>query len=132
MKKERRRAWRFPREMSSITRLTSALLLGLFCMSFQGNLFSQQVKVSLDARQKTLNEVLQELGRQTGLNFLYNHEMARERGRVNVQATDKALGELLAEFLPTIGLEHVYMDNGVVIREKTALQQQQHAARGKV
>ncbi|MDR0766237.1 MAG: SusC/RagA family TonB-linked outer membrane protein [Odoribacteraceae bacterium] len=132
MKRRRTGAGMLPREMQIITRLTSALVLGLLCMSFQATAFSRQAKITLTARQQPLNEVLKELSRQTGLNFLYSHEVVREKGNVSVEVTDKELGQVLDELLPALGLEHVYRDNSVVIRERAPGAPQERVARGKV
>ncbi|MDR0543915.1 MAG: SusC/RagA family TonB-linked outer membrane protein, partial [Odoribacteraceae bacterium] len=113
-------------------KLTSVLLLGFLCMAFQEPAFSQQARVNMEVNQQPLNDVLKELGRQTGLNFLYHHEMVREKGNVSVKAANKELGQLLDELLPALGLEHVFRDRGVVIREKPAAQQERRVVSGKV
>jgi TonB-linked SusC/RagA family outer membrane protein len=89
-----------------------------FCLSVHADAFSQQVKVSLEMRGAALDDVLRELGKRAGVNFLYNYEVVKEKKNVTLKVEDKGFLEVLDELLPSLGLGYVYDTRVVVIRER--------------
>ena len=84
----------------------------------QAAVYSQQSKVSVELKNVTLEKVFQELERQTGYSFLYNHRVIEVRGKVSVQVVDKELGVVLDDLLTKLGLGFTFDDNLVIIREQ--------------
>ncbi|MDY4043338.1 MAG: SusC/RagA family TonB-linked outer membrane protein [Marinifilaceae bacterium] len=107
-----------PRGKMKIARLFSrGMLLMLFCALALG-LKAQSVRVSLDMRDVTLNEVIVELKKQTRFDFFYNSELLKFKGRTTVKAVNKDFRQLLNELLPGFGLEYSIEGQLVVIREQ--------------
>lgn len=107
-----------PRGKMKIARLFSrGMLLMLFCALALG-LKAQSVRVSLDMRDVTLNEVIVELKKQTRFDFFYNSELLKSKGRTTVKAVNKDFRQLLNELLPGFGLEYSIEGQLVVIREQ--------------
>ncbi|WP_292271285.1 SusC/RagA family TonB-linked outer membrane protein [Butyricimonas sp.] len=84
----------------------------------QAAVYSQQSKVSVELKNVTLEKVFQELERQTGYSFLYNHRVIEVRGKVSVQVVDKELGVVLDDLLTKLGLGFTFDDNLVIIKEQ--------------
>ena len=66
----------------------------------------------------SLTAVFKELGKQAKCDFLYNHNLIKNKGTVNLVAKNKELKQILDELLPEFGLEYLWDDNVVIIREK--------------
>ncbi|MDR1274126.1 MAG: SusC/RagA family TonB-linked outer membrane protein [Odoribacteraceae bacterium] len=96
-----------------------------FCLSAHASAFSQPAKVKLEMRDASLDDVLHELGRQAGVNFLYNFEVIKEKKHVSLKVDGKEFLEVLDELLPPLGLSYVYDTRVVVIREASVRQQQE-------
>ena len=107
-------------------------LLFFFLAQAQATLYSQQVKVSIEKQNVSLEEVLEELQRQTRLDFLYNSRLIQTKGNVTIHATDKGLNELLSELLPGLNLEFIVRENVVIIRDKPTNLPQQRRIQGTV
>ena len=73
-------------------------------------------------KDKTLNQIIEELKKQTDYDFFYNSEMAKSKGKLTVQVKDKEVKEFLDEILPKLGLEYAISQNLISIREKKTIQ----------
>lgn len=94
------------------------LLLGV-CFSLPTNAQAQKkTKVTLDLKDVTLNEVIEELKKQTDYDFFYNSELAKSKGKISVEAKNKEVKQLLDEILPKLGLEYAISQSLISIREK--------------
>ncbi|MCB6974845.1 MULTISPECIES: SusC/RagA family TonB-linked outer membrane protein [Butyricimonas] len=82
----------------------------------QAAVYAQQSKVSVELKNVTLEKVFQELERQTGYSFLYNHREVETRGNVSVRAENKELKAVLEDLLPRLGLSYSFDDNLVIIK----------------
>jgi TonB-linked SusC/RagA family outer membrane protein len=97
--------------------------------------FAQHEKVSVRIENVSLKVLFKELERQTGVDFLYNHRLVESRGKVNVTASDKELSRVLDELFPALGLEYLFRDNVIIVREESVvarLPQEPLVIRGKV
>lgn len=95
------------------------LFLFLVCVLFQAqaSVYSQQVKVTVKMDNVPLEELFEELGRKTNLDFLYNVQVIRSKGNVSVEVSEKRLQDLLTDLLAGLNLEFITKDNVIVIRE---------------
>lgn len=106
------------RERLMFVNLLPFFLLGL-CMMLQVNVQAQTVKVSVDFKDKTLNEVLVTLSRVSKCDIFYGFELVQSKGqKVTLKAENRELGSILKELLPAYDLYHTYDGHVVVIREK--------------
>ena len=87
-------------------------------MTVQANVFSQRVIINANMQNVSLTAVFKELGKQAKCDFLYNHNLIKNKGTVNLVAKNKELKQILEELLPEFGLEYLWDDNVVIIREK--------------
>ena len=73
-------------------------------MQVQANVHAQQSKISMELKNVTLEKVFQELERQTGYKFLYNHKEVESRRNVSVRAENQGLKTELKGLLLHLGL----------------------------
>ncbi|MDR1273188.1 MAG: STN domain-containing protein, partial [Odoribacteraceae bacterium] len=85
------------------------------CISAHANVYSQSARVTLEMKNTLLNDVLEELMKQSNVNFLYNYNLVKEI-RVDVKADNEELTTVLAGLLPDLGLEYFLNEGVVVIR----------------
>ena len=94
-------------------------LCGIFCfvlsLNLSANVYSQQNKVSLDLKEVTLEEFIEAVKQQTGVNFLYNASLFEGAEKVSVKAKKEPLSKVLEEILGQKGYAIDYRDEVVVI-----------------
>lgn len=94
-------------------------LCGIFCfvlsLNLSANVYSQQNKVSLDLKEVTLEEFIEAVKQQTGVNFLYNASLFEGAGTVSVNVKKEPLSKVLEETLGQKGYAIDYRDEVVVI-----------------
>ena len=105
---------KFSRKMWKIMKLC-----GIFCfvlsLNLSANVYSQQNKVSLDLKEVTLEEFIEAVKQQTGVNFLYNASLFEGAEKVSVKAKKEPLSKVLEETLGQKGYAIDYRDEVVVI-----------------
>ncbi|MDR2129566.1 MAG: carboxypeptidase-like regulatory domain-containing protein, partial [Odoribacteraceae bacterium] len=123
----------FPcRKRRIFMRISWIIALG-FCLSGHASAYSQQAKVSLEMHDAALDRILQELGKQANVNFLYNFDVIKEKKNVSVNVKEQEFIKVLDELLPALGLDYVYDARVVVIRERnTPARPQGLPVKGKV
>jgi len=116
------RCWNSWQKMLIFKKNLVILLLGV-CFSLPTNAQAQKkTKVTLDLKDVTLNEVIEELKKQTDYDFFYNSELAKSKGKISVEAKNKEVKQLLDEILPKLGLEYAISQSLISIREKKIIQ----------
>lgn len=91
------------------------LILGLSTLSARTY---SQIRLTLDAKNKTLPEVFQEITRLSGYEFMYSSNELRHVGKVSVQLEDRDLSDILAECLKNTGLWYRLEDDVIIISPK--------------
>jgi TonB-linked SusC/RagA family outer membrane protein len=91
-------------------------------------------QVTLSMKDVPLREVLKEIQRQSGRDFLYTHERVEEAGKVSVEIRDLDLEEAMKECLKNTSLTYIIADNAVIIQAavQRATQQERRVVSGKV
>ena len=105
------------RKMLINMKLLSVLMLG-FCMTVHATTLSQEAKVSLHVEEASLNDVLQEVGKQVACDFLYDLNLMEGKVVKNLDVKDKEFLVFLNDLLPRYGLMYSYDNNIVVIKVK--------------
>ena len=77
------------------------LILGLSTVSARTH---SQTRFSLEAKNKTLPEIFQEITRLSGYEFMYSSNELRHVGKVSVEAEDRDLNDILGVCLKNTGL----------------------------
>ena len=101
-------------------------LLGMLFLAMPFDTYAQErTKVTLDLKNVMLNEMFEEMKKQTDYDFFYNSQLLRARGFISVKADNEEVTSVLDRVLPGVNLEYQMNNNLVTIRAKKAEQQQQ-------
>lgn len=108
------------------------IFLGTFSLS--ARMYAQQEVVSLKVREVSLVEVMKEITRQSGYNFLYNYDVIKDKGNVTLEISDGQLEDVLKKILEPKGLTYEVKENLVMVRlaAPQVQQQQERIITGKV
>lgn len=110
-------------------RLTANCLLLCSGLTFTTQVNAQKAKVSLDKRQVSLEEVLNEIERQTDYLFISNRSVDLER-KVSINAKDKSVKEVLEDLLVGTGVS--FKIEGVnIVLTRQELQRQENSQQKK-
>ena len=94
--------------------------------------WGQEQKVTVDLRDAKVQEVLMEIKRQTGLNFVYSPEQLAALPARDVEAKDETVDALMERLLEGSGLEHAFEMGSIVIRRKAEVKVPQAVEERKV
>ena len=89
------------RKSWKITKMFSVLMCAL-TFSVSAAAFAQHERVTLNFRQATVRQVLNEIQRQTRLSFIYNTEQTEQLGQISVEAHNESVTSLLDRILTVI------------------------------
>ena len=92
------------------------ILLVCSLVQVQAAVSARQSKVSVELNNVTLEKVFQELERQTGYSFLYNHREVVTWKNVSISAENQGLEAVLKDLLPRLGMSFSFDDNLVIIK----------------
>lgn len=104
--------------LSKVMKLCSVFLL-VCSLHLSASVYSQHNKVSLDLVDVTLEEFVEALKVQTGVNFFYNASLFENSPRISVSVSGTPLSQVLAETLGKAGFIADFRDGVVVIRKIT-------------
>lgn len=110
-----------------VTKMTFLLLVLLSTCLWGNTLEAQENKVSLQVKNVTLDYVMVELRKQTGLRFFYSVDKLKAAARVTVDVREQKLSDVLNLVLSGTDLTYSILDQVITIknREETTGQQQQ-------
>ena len=74
--------------------------------------------VSINFKSEQVTTVLKEVQRQSGLNFFYSAELAKEWPRITIRMTKKPAEEVVAKIASLIGCEYTMKSNIVTISKQ--------------
>lgn len=97
-----------------MSRIAFFMLVGI--MQVSASVFSQNKSFSIKMENVSLVEVLNEVTRQTGYDFLYNYDVVRTKGHVDVDASQVKVNDFLSDLLKKHGLEFEMQDQVIVVR----------------
>ncbi|MBN2639167.1 MAG: TonB-dependent receptor [Bacteroidales bacterium] len=110
------------------------LLTFLVClMQVSASVYSQTTKLTLDIQGKRISDVLREIEETSKYRFFYQREQVDVERKVNVQATEKSVDEILTTLFHDRGISFKIMEDNLILltAEKVELQQEK-VIRGKV
>ncbi len=102
-----------------ITRMFSVLMCAL-TFSVSAAAFAQHERVTLNFRQATVRQVLNEIQRQTRLSFIYNTEQTEQLGQISVEARNESVTSLLDRILAGTGLTWKIQEDLILISQTPA------------
>lgn len=91
----------------------------LICVTLGASVaaYSQSARITLDLKDKPLESLFKELGKQSKMVFLFDDQLIKSKGNITLKVTNRELESLLKEFLTPLGLAFTKEDNVYVIRE---------------
>lgn len=107
-----------------VMRLTTCLLLLFTCFAFAENTHSQNARVNLNKRHAVLNEVLEDIERQTDYLFISNREIDLEQ-KVSVTAKNMPVREVLDRILEKTDLSYAMEGVNIVLSKKQVTEEVQ-------
>lgn len=78
----------------------------------------KKTKVTFDLKNVTLNQMFEEMKRQTDYDFFYNSDLLKSRGFVSVKADNEEVSAVLDRVLPGVRLEYQIAQSLVTIRAR--------------
>lgn len=121
-----------------IMRLTAFLILVFTSFAFAENSHSQNAVVSMNKRQVTLKEVINEIEKQTDYLFLLNRDIDLER-KVTVHADNKSVKEVLDKLFTNTNLSYTMEGINIILSQRSVdtslpefIQQQKRTITGTV
>lgn len=98
--------------------VTCFLLTVMMVYGFAGNLKAQ--RVTLNKKDAAFTEVIAELRRQSGYNFLFKKSLAKKVGKISIQAKDEVLEDVLKRVIANQPLTYTILDEiqSIIIKER--------------
>lgn len=124
------------KQICRVMKLTASFLLLCSCFAFAGHANSQNAKVSLNKKHARLEEVLDEIERQTDYLFISNRHVDLKQ-KVSVDVNEESVNDVLKKVLKNTDLTYNIEGISIILRrrsEKHSLQviQQVHKITGTV
>ncbi|HZL11297.1 MAG TPA: TonB-dependent receptor [Prolixibacteraceae bacterium] len=125
-------------KMIKIMRFTIFILLLSLTQAFAVNSYSQQTKLSLDMRNARIEEVIDQIEKNTEFFFMYNKNMIDVDRKVDVIADDKNVSEILDKLFKGTDVSYSIKDRQIMLinnrlnGEGKEMNQQQKSVKGKV
>lgn len=110
-------------KMSMTARITVFLLFFCFLSLNASNFYSQSAKVSLNAKNVSIEKILSEIENQSEFYFLYNNKLIDVDRKVNIRVTEKNIVDVLDELFRDSDVSYLIRDRQIVLNKKTELQQ---------
>jgi hypothetical protein len=109
--------------MSGRSRLTLALfsILCFTSSAIYGQSELQEINVSISARNKTINQILDEMTLQTGYYFTYNSALISGKQKVQFRVSNLLLEEALDSLLKDASFDYRLIDRNIVIYKKNII-----------
>lgn len=113
-----------------IMKLTFTLIV-FFTLTVSAKTFSQEEKINLDIKNKSIREVLKTIENQTSFRFFFNDEFTDLNREVSVYSQDESISQILAKVFKQTDVTYVVMNNNFVVITPAGLQQE-HRVSGRV
>lgn len=92
--------------------ITLCLLSGVI----QAQRPDKDIRISLDAKNETLENILKQIGQQSGMPVSYSHAQVPAQKRISVRIQNKPLQEALKDLLSAHNLDFIFVENQIIIR----------------
>jgi len=104
-----------------IMKLTTILLLIATLQVFASGVYSQQTDLTLNLGETNVGQVLTEIENQSEFYFLFNQKLVDTDRKVNIQLSDKKIGEVLDQVFSATNTDYVVIDRQIVLSPKEYL-----------
>lgn len=125
---------RFLYKLFLVMRITLILIIVTTFTSLASESYSQNARVSLSLRNVAVKDVLKEIENKSEFFFIYNNELIDVNRRVNIQASEKQIGEVLHTVFEGQEVDVMVIDRKIVLapHDIAAAVQQQRGVSGTV
>ncbi len=104
----------------------SFILVMVNILAVTANGYSQAARLSLDMKDASLKQVLSEIETQTDLSFIYKSDLVNPDQKVDIQASDASIEQVLAYLFADKNIKCEILDNSlIVLLPKNSVLQQQ-------
>ena len=83
------------------------LLLFHFEVTYATNVFPQEMRVSLDLKDASMQEFMQVVKEKTGVSFIFSAALIEKAGKISLQVKDEPLNKVLNEVFAAQGLSFI-------------------------
>ena len=104
-----------------IMKLSTILLLIATLQVFASGVYSQQTDLTLNLGETNVGQVLTEIENQSEFYFLFNQKLVDTDRKVNIQLSDKKIGEVLDQVFSGTNTDYVVIDRQIVLSPKEYL-----------
>ncbi|MGD2034340.1 MAG: carboxypeptidase-like regulatory domain-containing protein [Bacteroidales bacterium] len=92
------------------------IIIIVLCIPLTG--YGQERRVTIKREGAEIEEILKEIQKQTGLDYIFNHEEVPAGTAISVNVTNETVHKVLEKCLKNTGLSFTIMDNVIVITPK--------------
>lgn len=121
--------YRWRKKSIRIMKLSFLFLFVLFFNVMASNSFSQNEKIHLSVKNKTLNMVMAEIERQTDYNFLYNSKMVDLSKQVTINLNGGVVVDVVSRLFEGTDIKYTVIDNQIILTSKSAVSSGETAQR---
>ncbi|MEQ2975084.1 SusC/RagA family TonB-linked outer membrane protein [Butyricimonas faecihominis] len=98
------------------------LLLFHFEVTYATNVFPQEMRVSLDLKDASMQEFMQVVKEKTGVSFIFSAALIEKAGKISLQVKDEPLNKVLNEVFAAQGLSFIYKSGAVIVKKQQPVQ----------
>jgi TonB-linked SusC/RagA family outer membrane protein len=98
-----------------IMKLTVVLLITA-CLQLSAKSYSQ--KITISEKRASLEKIFKQIHKQTGFQFLYKEELIQKAGRIDIDAANATITEVLDKCFRNLQLSYVIIGNTITIKQK--------------
>lgn len=109
-----------------------SIVLMLFCLQIQANVFSQQTRLSMKLGNVSIKQLFLEIEKATNLSFVYDTKIVDRLGNVDVNFTNEEIGRILDYCFTGKGVEYSFVDDHVIIRKGDPVSLEQQVEKRKI
>ena len=106
---------------TKMARLTFLFLL-IFEVTYATNVFPQEMRVSLDLKDASMQEFMQVVKEKTGVSFIFSAALIEKAGKISLQVKDEPLNKVLNEVFAAQGLSYIYQSGAVIVKKQQPVQ----------
>jgi TonB-dependent starch-binding outer membrane protein SusC len=123
-----------PIKFFKIMRISLFLILAGVMQVFATGTFSQNAKVSLNLKNATVRQVLEEIESQSGFYFIYSNKLVDVNRKMDIEAAAKPVSEVLNTVFKGTGIKSTVLQKQIVLSPETLLAKEiaQRSIKGQV
>ncbi|MFC2137758.1 secretin and TonB N-terminal domain-containing protein [Bacteroidota bacterium] len=81
-----------------------------------GNTTAQTKNITINIKDASIEDVLKEIQKQTGLNYLYNHEEISDKTTITINAKNESVNNIMEQCLKNTELTYIIVNNVIIIK----------------